>query len=67
MSKVKANIKGGIGSLKPERKVRPKYSGWHLVFNLNVRYNDDDPNLKQDNEIFDGVIRDKVLNHLEVC
>lgn len=65
MSKPKVTIKGQVAKFsQKEKAVPPKQSNFFLTINTNQRFQDDDPMLENDTEVFVGVIQN-VLNDIQ--
>ena len=59
--KVKVNIQD---SNKVQKNIKPKQSNFLLTINTNQQFKEDDPNLKDDIEIFNNSIN-KLLNNID--
>ena len=65
MSKPIIKVKGNIQDLKKvEKNIKPKQSNFLLTINTNQQFKEDDPNLKDDIEIFDNSIS-QLLNNID--
>lgn len=63
MSVVPIKVKGGRQGKNTERQVRPKKSCFLLTISTNQRYKEDDPNLENDELVFEEAVK-KVLRNL---